>query len=43
MVSQPERRIKLLNQIQYNILENSAVKDARRAKEIARQWLRLAR
>jgi cell division protein FtsL len=43
MAVQPEKKIKLLNQIQYNILENSAVKDSRRAKEIARQWLKMAR
>ena len=43
MVNQPEKKVRLLNQIEYNILEKSAVKDSRRAKEIARQWLKLAR
>jgi hypothetical protein len=43
MANQPEKRVKLLNQIEFNILEKSGVKSARRAKEIARQWLRLSR
>jgi hypothetical protein len=42
MVNQPEKKVKLLNQIELNILEKSGVKNARRAKEIARQWLKLA-
>lgn len=42
MVNQPEKKVKLLNQIELNILEKSGVKNARRAKEIARHWLKLA-
>jgi hypothetical protein len=43
MVNQPEKKVKLLNQIEFNILEKSSIKNARCAKEIARHWLRLSR
>jgi len=43
MVSMPEKKVKLLNQIELNILEKSRIKNARRAKEIAREWLKLSR
>jgi hypothetical protein len=43
MVNHPEKKVKLLNQIELNILEKSGIKNARRAKEIARQWLQLTR
>lgn len=43
MVNQPEKKVKLLNQIELNILEKSSIKNARRAKEIARHWLTLAK
>ena len=43
MANQPEKKVKLLNQIELNILEKSSIKNARRAKEIARQWLKLTR
>ncbi len=43
MANQPEKRVKLLNQIEFNILEKSSIKNACRAKEIARQWLKLSR
>ena len=43
MVNQPEKKVKLLNQIELNLLEKSGVKSAKRAKEIAREWIKLAR
>ncbi len=43
MANQPEKRVKLLNQIEFNILEKSSIKNARQAKEIARHWLKLSR
>lgn len=43
MVSKPEKKVKLMNQIELNILEKSSIKNARRAKEIARQWVKLTR
>ena len=43
MANMPEKKVKLLNQIELNILEKSSIKNARRAKEIARQWLKLTR
>jgi hypothetical protein len=43
MMIQPEKKVKLLNQIEFNILEKSSIKNARRAKEIARHWLRLSK
>jgi hypothetical protein len=43
MINLPEKRVKLLNQIEFNILEKSNIKNSRRAKEIARQWLKLSR
>jgi hypothetical protein len=43
MANQPEKKVKLLNQIEFNILEKSRIKNARRAKEIAREWVRLLR
>lgn len=43
MINQPEKRVKLLNQIELNILEKSGIKNARRAKELARQWIKLTR
>ena len=43
MVNQPEKKVKLLNQMEFNILEKSNIKNARCAKEIARHWLRLSR
>jgi len=43
MINQPEKKVKLLNQIELNILEKSPIKNARRAKEIARHWVKLLR
>lgn len=43
MISKPEKKVKLVNQIELNILEKSSIKNARRAKEIARQWVTLTR
>jgi hypothetical protein len=43
MANQPEKKVKLLNQIEYNLLEKGRIKNAKRAKEIARHWLKLAR
>lgn len=43
MMMQPEKKVKLLNQIEFNILEKSSIKNAKRAKEIARQWIMLSR
>jgi hypothetical protein len=36
-----DKKVKLLDQIELNILEKSRIKNSRRAKEIARQWLKL--
>ena len=36
-----EKRIKLIDQMELNILEKSSIKNARRAKELARQWMKL--
>lgn len=43
MVMLPEKKVKLLNQIELNLLEKSGIKNARRAKEIARHWIKLSR
>lgn len=41
MATEPEKKIKLLEQIQLNMLEKSKIKNSKIAKEIARKWLRL--
>ncbi len=43
MTNQADKKVKLLDQIELNILEKSPIKNACRAKEIARQWMKLVR
>jgi hypothetical protein len=41
MAMQPEKRVKVLNEIELNLLEKSHIKNAKRAKELARHWVQL--
>lgn len=43
MANKPEKRVKLLNEIEYNLLEKGRIRNPARAKEIARHWLKLSR
>ncbi len=44
MLVSPEKKIiKLVNDIEFNILEKSRIKNPVRAKELARHWLRMSR
>jgi hypothetical protein len=43
MVIPEKRPVKILNDIEFNILEKSRIKNPLRAKEIARHWLRLSK
>ncbi|MEM4240309.1 MAG: hypothetical protein QXM31_03420 [Candidatus Woesearchaeota archaeon] len=43
MVSPEKRAVKILNDIEFNILEKSRIKNPVRAKEIARHWIRMSR
>lgn len=40
MANMPEKKIKLLEQIQFNILDKAKIKNAKLAKEIARKWIK---
>ncbi|MEM4254184.1 MAG: hypothetical protein QXR48_02245 [Candidatus Woesearchaeota archaeon] len=40
----PEKKVvKLVNDIEFNLLEKSCVKSPVRAKELARHWLRMSK
>ena len=36
----PEKRVKLVDEIRSNILENTHIKDKELAKKIAREWIK---
>lgn len=41
MANTADKRVKLLQQIEFNVLDKSRVKNAKLAKEIARKWAKL--